>query len=310
MALVVVVVLATSCLLTILWGIGSHLRAYYREEVAIERLAVEGAIVVQADRPERWIARAIPALGTPRHFSISVAYCDVNLANALPLQVMCLYLDDTVLDPDSAAAISQMDLMHLTLSRVSAPRGLWTQISKLKKLELLSVDQIELGDEGLLQISQISSLHTLGLRKCGVTRNGLGALRTLPCLRTLHIEGLSDHRGSMRFFKDLVGLEVLSLKSCGLNDSDTIALAQLTLLSSLDVSGNPITDKGLAELCGMKNLTSLALNGTKITDAGLRYVEERDAPITLEVSHTAVSPEAAMRVNHKIWGPAAPEGPP
>jgi Ran GTPase-activating protein (RanGAP) involved in mRNA processing and transport len=201
-----------------------------------------------------------------------------------------VHLDDAVLSEQDVDAISGMSRLEiLSIQRTRVPRSLRPSLTKLAHLTWLVLDSVDVPDECTADISRMRQLRRLYLNNCGLSDDGLSRLR-LPELAILGLARSHVSATGLQALKGCPKLETLELPSCDLSDASLKALAACTAISNLDVSDNPITDRGLEILSRMPNLGFIQLNRTKISDAGLfAFAQQPIEGRHLEVRGTAVT---------------------
>ena len=125
------------------------------------------------------------------------------------------------------------DLEELNLTSIATDTGL-AQLSGLKKMRVLILENADITDAAIATIAQMTSLRILQLPG-GVTESGLIRLEELPDLETLDI-------------------------SCSrITDSGVARLERFRSLTTLIVGTSGMTDAGVSGLSRLKNLHRLSL---------------------------------------------------
>jgi Leucine-rich repeat (LRR) protein len=169
----------------------------------------------------------------------------------------------------------------------------------LPSLEILSLENAKITNEGLASVSHNTHLRVLSLRRCNqLTDEGLAALEGLDALENLlllytnltdaamtHVARIKslralDLRGCLRMgdgaleqIKNLTNLVDLKIRTNGVTDAGLAHLAGLKLRTFEIEDANQITDEGLKNFAGMTDLTKINLMRVRIGDAGLKNFE-------------------------------------
>jgi len=135
------------------------------------------------------------------------------------------------------------------------------KLESAKSLRLLSVEHLQIKEEGLKALAKAPALAELHLAGEGLTSKEMEALRDvkgLTALRWQHGPG-ADGLG---FLKSLTGLKQLELVG-GFTDADLKALKDMTTLEVVRLFQTEATDDCLENLKTNKGLRVLALEGHK-----------------------------------------------
>ncbi len=272
---------------------------FAREERIIASIESQGASV-QRGNPDSFRDKVAVFLHGRRCVSLHIFgdHVDMGLAKQLP-PLAAIHFDGFLFPEKPPLSITEEDVLAiseigeletLTMTRVEAPRSLWSALPRLPNLTWLMVEDVQVEDDGIADIGKARGLTILRLDNCAVTDQGLSYLRGLSQVEVLGLRESHISAVGLGQLKYLPSLSSLDLAGCGLNDESLNALASCRALSSLDVSDNPITDKGLEKLSRMPNLGSIRLNNTKITDAGLRvFARQTTIGRNLTVKGTSVT---------------------
>ena len=188
-----------------------------------------------------------------------------------------LKLGSTAADDSTVAAVSQLPIQELDLSRTHITSASILAMKQMKSLEdlnvaftqvqgvafkglgasfkRLNVGETNFGDEGLLAIKGMKSLEDLNVFRASIVedRRIASIFKSFPHLRILNAgaNGFTN-AGMEAFFKGHDSLEELRLRDNGL-----------------------ITDQGLYFLIAVKTLKYLDVNGTGCTMNGARALKEK-----------------------------------
>ena len=100
-------------------------------------------------------------------------------------------------------------------------------------------------DTVLIPVSRLTRLEWLSLIGASVTDNGLARWRGMTSLTRLELDYTPITDAGLANMKGLTGLTVLSLNGTHITDAGLAHLKTLTSLTELNLAGTPITDAGL-----------------------------------------------------------------
>jgi len=152
------------------------------------------------------------------------------------------------------------------------------QFTNLKGLSLFGC--INVTDNGLAKLGNLKSLESLSINSANITISGLSALNNLSNLKHLDVVGL-EQDGSVLDISGMTKLENLTIgthdKGGVIRDEDLACLANLRDLKRIEISSAilplkpmAISDKGIAHLEGLTNIVEIAIGGPNLTDEGLK----------------------------------------
>jgi internalin A len=221
--------------------------------------------------------------------------------------------DDNVSLLKPLTKLTRLDLTHTDVCGTCTPDCGWKELTELKSLRTLILDDTKIGDSGLKQIGELKNLRWLGLRGTRITDASLKELRELKNLTSLDLSSTRIGDAGLtviREFKSLTSLDVgvtqttdaglkelgelknlaaLDLRSTRITGAGLEDIKELKNLASLDVGWTDITNAGLKEIGQLKSLTRLTLVMTPITDAGLKELGELKNLATLDLAQTHIT---------------------
>ncbi len=137
-------------------------------------------------------------------------------------------------------------------------------------LEVLVINQTELGDEALVSIGKIKTLRRLELFDTNVTDAGLKHIIGLPLFR-IDLSKTSVTNAGMEDVAKIAGLERLILSNTSISDAGLAPIGTIDTLQELSLyQSGEITDVGLKHLHNLKSLKALFLGDSRYTPEGLR----------------------------------------
>lgn len=180
-----------------------------------------------------------------------------------------VFLNDRGLD--HLARLTQLRELELGYCRQVTAEGI-AELSKMKALEAICVDGIQIDDATLAMLSAMPSMVSIRMRGThAVTNAGLEHLAKMTKLRHLDLRsclGLTD--AGIGHLKTLGELESLSLlASRGITDKSLAFASSLRALKHLEMSYTQITDEGMPHVAKLTKLRVLKLHKTGISDQGL-----------------------------------------
>jgi len=193
-----------------------------------------------------------------------------------------------VLGKDFYVPVDSVDL-HSRSNPDSPPYDLLHHFPDIRSLRVFPTGEItELNME---QISRLKKLEFLSLEAKRTSRAALGRLKAIPSLKALRvdIDGLGD--AELQELATLSQLTSLLITSKGnITDVGVAPLKNLTRLEYLVLGGTQITDAGVAHLAHLTRLKGLALpDATRVTDAAMPSLKGLGNLETLNVSWTQIT---------------------
>ncbi|MBI1904098.1 MAG: hypothetical protein HYS13_23605 [Planctomycetia bacterium] len=222
-------------------------------------------------------------------------------------------------DEDFAAVRSFSGLKRADLRGLEVTRPQAAQLASLHDLRVLSLENSNVGDDVLAEVSRSQSLEWLNLNGTQATDEGLAMLAAMPRLRALSLRHASPipsalveltARAQLTHVEandKLTDADVTALAGCHpsgrieflladlspLSDCGAADLARMKHLRFLDLSGSGVTDAGLAAILkGCPDLEHLRLRGTSVTDASVASLIAAPRLQSVDAGPTLFSPPA------------------
>lgn len=183
--------------------------------------------------------------------------------------------DSAVKDDDLKALAPLTDVVSLSLATTHIT-GSGLKHLALKKLEALYLQESDVTDEGLKEVSRFTNLKVLFL---GGTKIGDSGLKHLANLKKL---------------------EELTLIGTKVTDKGMEHLAKITTLTRLELTFTGVGDKGVKQFLPLKKLATLCLWETKVTDAGLKQLAQLTALKTLVLFKTKVTADGIKEARNAL----------
>lgn len=209
------------------------------------------------------------------------AVTDVGLSHIKELRLRKLDLGCCQIK--SLAALSHMDLHHLSLERSSVELVHLSLMKNLRKLHLSSC----VVTDSFKHLVHLSSLATLNLQSSPVSNSDLFFVASLPALTSLNLSFCQavTERGLAHLSN--TKLQVLDLSNCYSVDDDGVEhIARIPTLSTLSLSDCGITDKFCMHLAN-SSLTVLELNNCYLTPAILPFLSEINTLVEVHLQDVA-----------------------
>lgn len=246
----------------------------------------------------------------------ALAASDLAVLDRLP-ELTALVLDDTAVDDVGALHVT---LKRLYLARTTIDDGAVKRlVAAQPELEVLDVEDTQLGDAALRDIALLGELRALNLAGTRITDAGgpaLGALSHLEildagrtavgaktvaairplALRELFLDGtrVGKEIGSLDgYAPGIVRFDVSSLAAYKPTDSDVAWLASAPNLVEAGLNGAHVHDPTVLALAKNPKLRELRLAGTAITLAAIRQVASLTDLEEVDLAETPVDNASA-----------------
>jgi hypothetical protein len=185
------------------------------------------------------------------------------------------------------ATIEGLESLHLAGTRISA--SALVEVSRLKKLRVLELDDTDVGDAGLEAIKGMPALAEVSYKDMrGVGARGMAALAGLRRLESLHL-AFAEVDDSLEKLAASRTLSQLMLLRATVTDARAASIAKIRTLRVLALSYTPITDGALAHVSALPQLATLELISTRITDDGVKALAQTRTLSVLDLSDTATT---------------------
>jgi len=159
-------------------------------------------------------------------------------------------------------------------------------IGEMRSLENLRLYQTHITDEGVKELGRLSRLERLDIGTCpGCFPQGL---RPVPAA---HVHRNQITNEGLRCLTDMLALRALELKATRITDEGLLScLPEMPQLQELNLAFLDITDKGLCAVDGLSWLERINLSHTAVSyDAIVRLVNEKaHTLVRLNLSNTGV----------------------
>lgn len=170
-------------------------------------------------------------------------------------------------------------------------------LANLTNLETLSLRRTDITGVGFKQLTGLKKLQNLELNDTFVTDDGLEQIGAIESLQLLQIARTNITSAGLKHLAKLEGLKELDLTDTAVDDEGLRPLSGLTTLESLQLRRTRVTDEGLLQLDTLRNLETLNLSETKVTDAGLPHLYRLKKLQSLYTSDTAVTQDALDKLD-------------
>jgi hypothetical protein len=137
----------------------------------------------------------------------------------------------------------------------------------------LELDELPIGDSGLLTLPQFPNLVGVSLVGTKITDRGLKVLCGLSSLRELDLSACRGVTAAGLAELRSVPLHQLSLRyQASATDAVCEAIGQIKTLRQLHLTGTTVSNEGIARLTALADLQLLMLNETKVTAKALHLL--------------------------------------
>jgi internalin A len=187
----------------------------------------------------------------------------------------------------SQAPVKKLDLEHLDISDKSI------RFIKHFPLEYLNIQQTNVTDAGLAEISEIKSLCDLEMARVLCSPKGLEALTALPNLDTIDVSmipGFTDEW--LKPIGQCKALRKLDIEANNVRGPGLAYLKDLKKLDFLRARAVKFDPDGLTHLPLLPSLTRLELPAATVTKKDIAWLARLPALKTLELHETAVDDDA------------------
>ncbi len=175
----------------------------------------------------------------------------------------------------SLTPINSHEPIWLNASRSRITDADLIQVSCLRSLVRIRLDNMPVGDEGLRHLRPLVGLTKISLRNTKVTDATINHLVGMPKLTCLNLDG------------------------CRISDEGLAAMAKLESLEEITLADTLIADAGLAHLAHLSNLRSLSLMRTGISGDGLHNLKSLGRQMAgLQLSGIGLSDEDLEPLKH------------
>ena len=181
---------------------------------------------------------------------------DQLVEQLLPFHLRRLSLSATLISDQGVATLSNIDtLEQLSLESNQLTNAIASQLSKLKRLKLLSLCSTEFGDSGLRELKEAGlRLQILHVSGCPVSDDGLAAIAKISTLKTLGLDNcLQISDDGLGHLMQLEQLETLRIERSLISHEAVARLKEMKRLRQIYVRGAPYLDpKKLQDELGPK----------------------------------------------------------
>jgi Leucine-rich repeat (LRR) protein len=176
---------------------------------------------------------------------------------------------------DHLKALPNLKTLSLDGSGV-ADDSTMTLLLDVPALESLSLEFVQISDDGLKTIAQHPSIKRLTISPTGGTGAGLAALADMR-LEGLRLDSCQNMPGFLQGLAELARcrtLQEIDLSYCSIGDEHLVLLKSWPQLRSLNIRNNGITDQGML-LIKPLNLVELVIDNNQVTDLGISQIGSR-----------------------------------
>lgn len=189
---------------------------------------------------------------------------------------MPVYLDVSYEGLKNLAALKNLQANDLGgLSLANKGRGFPIEdssldcIAHLSGLQSLTIEQSDIGDEGVKRLANLKNLEILNLNHTLISPAATKTIAALSKLSELDLDGNRLNNQSLAELTNLKNLQKLQLRNCGLSAGALRFTQNWANLTELKLGGNKIGNEGAASLPIMPKIFELNLDRCDLSDQGL-----------------------------------------
>jgi hypothetical protein len=158
-------------------------------------------------------------------------------------------------------------------------------LKQFPHLKTLTLEELNVTDQGLIELGKLTQLIKLNLFGTEVTDAGMNHIGKLTELRTLQLGKTRITDAGLKELRGLTALKTLGLWKTGITDQGLKEIGEFKELKTLYLGKTAITNEGLKQLTGLKKLRILYVEDTRVTYDGVMTLREElpelDTPILL-----------------------------
>ena len=146
-------------------------------------------------------------------------------------------------------------------------------LGALKNLKSLSLEDLQITEEGLKFVGELPNLQELVLMRMNFFN--LDVLAGMTGLKRLTLRDMPINSENVEFLKNLTNLEQLIMDECSIDDKGIEYLAGMDKLNLLSIWHNSITSAGLKTIAALPSLKTLTITDIPtISDEGIIALSE------------------------------------
>ena len=212
-----------------------------------------------------------------------------------------VYLDVSYDGLKNLAALKNLQANDLgALSLANKGRGFPIEdssldcIAHLTGLQSLTIEQSDIGDEGVKKLANLKNLEILNLNHTLISPASIKTIATLSKLSELDLDGNRLNNQSLADLANLKNLQKLQLRSCGLSAGALKYTQNWGNLCELKLGGNKLGNEGIARLPIMPKIFELNLDRCDLSDQGLISLGKQTGMVKLFARGNRIS-QAGLR---------------
>ena len=186
-------------------------------------------------------------------------------------------------------------LKNLYLTAGNLRGGDLAPLAALSDLEILSLDQNPIGDDGAEFFGNFPRLECILLNQTDIGDETAGKLTANKEIRSVQIDDTQITDAGIAKLATLPNLKGLKLGRTAITDDGLRHVAKLRELVTLTLPGTKVSDAGVAQLAPLVNLRHLELAQTQVTGSAFESLQSLTKLETLMLDDTKLTNEGAMR---------------
>lgn len=237
-------------------------------------------------------------IAIPLYFMISNLMKPVNQVPSIPpvedAHTQVIHIgDDIEPDADFRGIIDRNFKKSIIRSdKLKISNDVLRYLKKVPNLKELYLDHSPISDEGLANLIPRTGLQILSLSDTNVKDEGLDSLRQLPNLRVLILKNTEITDKGLIYLGKINNLEILDLSNTNITSAKLGQLGNLEKLATLKLDETQVSDENFELLARAENLTELSLAKTNITDLGAKNISKIKSLRRLFLQNTKLSGKA------------------
>ena len=165
-------------------------------------------------------------------------------------------------------------LKTLKLGGVDVTNETLQPVAKMHGLTSLTLEECEIDDAGIALLGELPLTNLVLLQSLFVGDEGLKVLKNYGQLKTLNLQDTGATAAVIALLPNPEVLTALNMSQTGIQDADVAKLLPLMNVKQLRLSSTQLTDGAVATLAQLTSLQLLAIDGTRITTQGVKQLKK------------------------------------
>ncbi len=165
-------------------------------------------------------------------------------------------------------------LKTLKLGGVNVTNETLQPVAKMHGLTSLTLEECEIDDAGIALLGELPLTNLVLLQSLFVGDEGLKVLKNYGQLKTLNLQDTGATAAVIALLPNPEVLTALNMSQTGIQDADVAKLLPLMNVKQLRLSSTQLTDGAVATLAQLTSLQLLTVDGTGITTQGIERLKK------------------------------------